>query len=89
MAISGEQLAQRMGALWHKNDLAAREQLKARLGDHYQMASEELFTGIDEAFMPIRAEWLEKAKANGIDGSAAMNYYQEQTEAVEKAVAAN
>jgi TRAP-type C4-dicarboxylate transport system substrate-binding protein len=89
MAISGEKLAKRMGDLWHKNDLLARDQLKQRLGDHYQMASEELFVGIDDAFMPIRTEWLEKAKAAGVDGQEAMRFYQDQTEAVEKSLVAN
>tara|TARA_R110000868_G_scaffold139869_3_gene355053 strand:- start:1915 stop:2964 length:1050 start_codon:yes stop_codon:yes gene_type:complete len=84
MAISGEKLAVRMGALWHKNDLLARGELKKRLGKDYQIASEELFVGLDEAFAPIREQWLDKATAAEVDGLEAMRFYSQQTEALEQ-----
>ncbi|MBR9828500.1 MAG: TRAP transporter substrate-binding protein [Oceanospirillales bacterium] len=82
MAISGEVLAVRMGSLWHENDVMAREQLKARLGDDYIMASEELNTAIDTAFQPIREAWLAKAEDKGVDGRKAITFYREEIEQI-------
>ncbi|EXJ13047.1 TRAP transporter substrate-binding protein [Nitrincola nitratireducens] len=81
-AISGEALAVRMGSLWHENDLKAREQLKANLGDNYIVSGDDLNTAIDAAFEPIREAWLEKASAAGLDGSALIQFYEEQIEAL-------
>ncbi|KAA0875624.1 TRAP transporter substrate-binding protein [Nitrincola tapanii] len=78
MAISGEALAVRMGSLWHQNDLEAREQLKANLGDRYIVAGDELNAAIDQAFDPIRKVWLDKAAAAGLDGEELIRFYEEQ-----------
>ncbi|MGE4416404.1 MAG: TRAP transporter substrate-binding protein [Marinobacterium sp.] len=75
MDISGEKLAVRMGSLWHENDVLARAQLKERLGENYKEAGEELNAAIDKAFEPVRADWFDKAEANGVDGKAAFDFY--------------
>lgn len=83
MNISGEKLARRMGSLWHDNDLIARKKLQDKLGDNYKVASEALITSLDDAFLAGRIEWLDKAKAAGVDTTAAIAYYNEQTQLVE------
>jgi TRAP-type C4-dicarboxylate transport system substrate-binding protein len=77
-AISGEVLSERMGRLWHKNDLAAQDQLKGKLGDKYLVADKALLDVIDQAFEPARQRWYEEAGAAGVDGQAAMQFYREQ-----------
>jgi TRAP-type C4-dicarboxylate transport system substrate-binding protein len=78
MAIAGENLSVKMGQLWHKNDVEARELLMERLGSDYQMANQELISVIDAAFEPGRKAWFEQAAKFGIDGQAAWNFYKEQ-----------
>lgn len=78
MAIAGEKLSVKMGSLWHKNDLEAREKLSSRLGNDYQVANDELIQAIDKAFEPGREAWFKAAAESGIDGEAAWNYYKEQ-----------
>lgn len=82
MAISGENLAVRMGSLWHENDVMAREQLKSRLGDDYIVSGEALNTAIDEAFEPIRVAWLEKASKQGVNGQEAIDFYRQEIEKI-------
>ncbi|PCI53935.1 MAG: ABC transporter substrate-binding protein [Gammaproteobacteria bacterium] len=78
MEISGEKLSERMGRLWHENDIEAREKLKKSLGGDYQVASKSLIKAIDKSFEEGRKSWFEKAKEEGIDGQQALDYYQEQ-----------
>jgi TRAP-type C4-dicarboxylate transport system substrate-binding protein len=82
MEISGEKLAVRMGQLWHENDVMAREQLKERLGDKYTVASDELNGAIDKAFEPVRADWFDKAEANGVNGKEAFDFYMNEIESI-------
>jgi len=78
MEISGEKLSERMGRLWHENDIEAREKLKKSLGDDYQVASESLIKAINKSFEEGRKSWFKKAKEEGIDGQQALDYYQDQ-----------
>lgn len=82
MAISGEKLSRDMGALWHKNDIEARAALKARLGDDYRVASPELVDAIKAAIAPSEKVWLDKAKAENVDGEAAWAFFKEETKKI-------
>lgn len=81
MDISGEKLSVKMGSLWHRNDIAARKQLKERLGDDYAVADAELLSSIKQAFDPLKADWMKKAADQGVEGEEAMAFYKAQTEA--------
>lgn len=75
LKLSGETLSEKMGALWHKHDLIAREAIKAELGDAYRDASPAFLAELKAAFQPAEVAWLEQAAKLGIDGGGALNFY--------------
>ncbi len=78
MAISGESLSQKMGALWHENDVVARDAFKKRLGDNYVVASDEFIAELKEVFASEQSNWLKGTDKAGIDGKAAIEFYNAQ-----------
>ncbi len=78
MAISGEGLSQTMGGLWQKNDLAARKLFKQRLGKNYILASDKFIAELKTIFASEQLNWLETTKKAGIDGKAAVEFYNAQ-----------
>lgn len=75
LAISGEALSHRMGALWQENDLAAREAFKKRLGANYVEADAAFLAELDKAFSGELDAWKKIATAKGVDAEAAIAYY--------------
>ncbi len=78
MAISGEVLSEKMGSLWQSNDLIAREMFKERLGENYVTASDAFMAEIAEAFSGELDAWKATAADLGVDGTAAVEFYQTQ-----------
>ena len=70
-AISGPLLAQKMGASLKAADTAGRE-ANEKAGVKTTVASKELEDFADAAAKPLEAAWIEKAKAKGVDGAAAL-----------------
>ncbi|MCB1755752.1 MAG: TRAP transporter substrate-binding protein [Gammaproteobacteria bacterium] len=83
MDLAGEKLSARMGKLWEENDVKAREALKARLGDDYQVASDELIQGLEKVFAPHREAWFKAAEKAGVNGQEAMDYYQTELKSMQ------
>ena len=80
MGISGEVLSEKMGALWHQNDVAAREIFKQRLGENYLVADASFMAEIDAAFAGELGKWKEMAAEMGIDADAALAFYNGEIE---------
>lgn len=78
LAISGESLSQRMGALWHEFDIQARFIFQDMLGENYQIASDSFLAELEVAFAGEEARWLETATELGVDGEAALSFYRDQ-----------
>lgn len=78
MALAGETLSQQMGALWHEFDEQARAAFQEQLGDNYVDASEAFIGELAEAFSGAEAAWIEAAGEAGIDGQAAIDFYNAQ-----------
>ncbi|MEQ6247562.1 TRAP transporter substrate-binding protein [Sulfitobacter sp. HNIBRBA3233] len=68
MEVSGEKLARAFGAAWQNDEDVAF----ADLGNlNVVEAPEEFFNAFSEAIAPVEAEWVEKAKAAGLEDPAA------------------
>jgi TRAP-type C4-dicarboxylate transport system substrate-binding protein len=80
MGISGEVLSEKMGALWHQNDVAAREIFKQRLGENYLVADASFMAEIDAAFAGELGKWKEMAAEMGLDADAALAFYNGEIE---------
>jgi TRAP-type C4-dicarboxylate transport system substrate-binding protein len=84
LALSGETLSQKMGALWHENDLRARKDFQERLGENYAVASDEFLAELAEAFSNERRNWKTMAADLDVDGDAAIAFYETQIEELTK-----
>lgn len=76
LAISGQDLSQKMGALWHKNDVTARAAFQERLGENYALASEGFLNELQEAFSSEQDAWKATATELGVDAQAVLDFYQ-------------
>ena len=84
MAISGEGLSHRMGALWQANDLIAGEAFRARLGAAYITASDSFMAEIAAAFSGELDAWKATATGLGIDAEAAVAFYNAEIEGLSR-----
>ncbi|MBD3785607.1 MAG: TRAP transporter substrate-binding protein [Sphingomonadales bacterium] len=84
MAISGEALSHRMGALWQANDLIAGEMFRARLGAAYVTASDSFMAEIAAAFSGELDAWKATATGLGIDAAAAVAFYNAEIEGLSR-----
>lgn len=84
LAISGEALSQKMGALWHENDLLARAAFKERLGDKYAVATDAFLADLGAAFSAEQGKWKAAAEEKGIDADAAIAFYNAQIDELSK-----
>jgi len=78
LEISGETLSEKMGSLWHENDLRAREAFKERLGDKYVVASDGFMAELADAFSQEQDKWKAVAGELGVDPDAAIAFYDAQ-----------
>ena len=84
LAISGEALSQKMGALWHENDLIARAAFQDRLGDKYAVASDAFLADLATAFSAEQGKWKAVATEQGVDADAAIAFYEAQIAGLSK-----
>lgn len=78
-SISGLAFAQRMKVMTELN-VQSREQA-ARNGVHVVQASPALITQLKAYAQPLVQQWLAEAHAKGVDGPAALQYFQAQAQA--------
>ena len=80
MSVSGEAFARRSGELdgWEK---AAQAKFRGT-GKTIQAASGAFAAQVQKAWAPMRAAWVVQANKLGIDGKAALEYYQSQAKAI-------
>lgn len=82
MSVSGETLARRVGKAFDEANAAVRENLRKK-GIPFVDGSDALYQTMREAGEPLIADWIEAAGNLGVDGEAAMAYFQEQLEEVD------
>lgn len=73
--LSGEAFARRLGKVDEKN-AAAIEAIKGA-GVSFAPLSSELSKELGSAFAAVKAGWVEKVGAMGVDGEAALKFYRE------------
>ena len=78
-AISGLAFAQRMQAMNAANEDARRYSTK--LGVKVMQPSPALMSDLRSYAKPLYANWLAQARAHGIDGAAALKYFESQARA--------
>ena len=77
MKLSGEALSRRIGGIWDAQETAATPKLKAQ-GIKLIDAPQQLVGKMEAAMAPVRAAWIKKAKAKGVDGEAALKLYADE-----------
>ncbi len=71
MAVSGEKLARRMGALFDREDRNAMAELE-KSGVRIVKATPDVETEVREKLSFLETDWKEKARARGVDADAAV-----------------
>lgn len=69
--LSGEALARRIGKRWQDEENAGHDKLM-KAGVQLVKADAAMMTQMKEALAHIEKAWIEKAKAKGVDGAAAI-----------------
>ncbi|GGO79876.1 ABC transporter substrate-binding protein [Marinobacterium nitratireducens] len=72
--ISGEYFSHLIGKEFDKNNIKAKKKIEKK-GISYVDAGDDLEAVIKAASDPLYFQWKETAKAKGVDGEAAINYY--------------
>lgn len=75
--LSGEALARHLGSTWQTEENAGMDKL-AKAGVEVTRADAAMMAKMKEALASIEKEWIEKAKAKGIDGAAAMKMLKDE-----------
>jgi TRAP-type C4-dicarboxylate transport system substrate-binding protein len=75
--VSGEALAKHLGTRWQREEDTGLERL-TKLGVTVTKVEGDLLAKMKEALAPIEKEWIEKAKAKGVDGVAALKMFNEE-----------
>jgi TRAP-type C4-dicarboxylate transport system substrate-binding protein len=75
--VSGEAAAKFLGARWQREEDTGLEKLE-KLGVAVTRVEGELLAKMKEALAPIEKEWIEKAKAKGVDGAAALKMFKDE-----------
>lgn len=73
-SVSGEALAKLAGAMWDKADADGRANL-IKGGTVFTTADATMMKDLHAKLDKMTPEWIEKAKAKGVDGKAALDYY--------------
>ena len=75
LSLSGRNIAELAGKAWDKHDAAGKEVLNS--GEiNLIKADQALVDAVAERTKGFRQAWLDEAKAKGIDGPAALDYFQ-------------
>lgn len=80
--ISGEPLSRYMGDLWQTFDDEAKAAFRKELGSNYINASPEFIKTLQTEFEGEQKAWLDVASGLGLDGKAALDFYQAQIAAL-------
>jgi len=75
--VSGEALAKLMGTRWQEEENTGLDRLK-KLGVEVNTVEGAMLANMKEALAPIEKEWIEKAKAKGVDGVAALKMLKDE-----------
>lgn len=75
--LSGEALAKRLGTRWQDEENTGLDRLK-KLGVEVTIADATMMAKMREAMAPVEKEWIEKAKAKGVDGAAALKMLKDE-----------
>jgi len=79
MSVAGEEGARFIGRSWDHGDAEGRKYVEAE-GVTITTMGPEFQAEIEAAFAPMRAEWVEKANALGIDAEAALAAFATEVE---------
>lgn len=82
-SVSGMVIAKLAGAMWDKADAGGKAGL-LKLGTKFHVADAAMIKSLHAKLDPMTAEWIAKAKKKGVDGKAALNYFEEQVKAASK-----
>jgi TRAP-type C4-dicarboxylate transport system substrate-binding protein len=82
-SVSGMVIAKLAGAMWDKADADGKKGL-LKLGTQFHVASPAMMKSLHSKLDSMTAEWFAKAKKKGVDGKAALNYFEAQVKAAEK-----
>lgn len=75
LSLSGRNIAELAGKAWDKHDAAGKEVLNSGKINLIK-ADQALVDAVAERTKGFRQAWLDEAKAKGIDGPAALDYFQ-------------
>ena len=75
--VSGEAAAKFLGTRWQREEDTGLEKLE-KLGVTVTKVEGDLLAKMKEALAPIEKDWIEKAKAKGIDGAAALKMFKDE-----------
>ncbi len=70
--VSGPALAAIIGRVWQEDEDKAQAQLAEIGGFTFHDVSDEMFTNFKAAIQPVEAEWIERAKAEGVEDPQAL-----------------
>ena len=80
MSFSGEAFSKRLGAEWDRQENIGHETLK-KGGVKFNTLSGATLAQVKEKLAAFERNWLEKAKAKGVDGVAALKMYRAEVAA--------
>jgi TRAP-type C4-dicarboxylate transport system substrate-binding protein len=75
--LSGEALAKRIGVLWQTEENAGLDRLR-KAGVEVTKADAAMMAKMREQLAAIEKDWIEKAKAKGVDGAAAIKMLKDE-----------
>ncbi|QFU08761.1 C4-dicarboxylate-binding periplasmic protein precursor [Rhodobacteraceae bacterium THAF1] len=70
--VSGPALAQIIGRVWQQDEDEAMADLEEIGGFTFHEVSNEFFQSFETAIQPVEAEWIERAKAEGVEDPEAL-----------------
>jgi TRAP-type C4-dicarboxylate transport system substrate-binding protein len=79
-SVSGEVIARLAGAMWDKADADGKKGL-LKLGTQFHVASPAMMKDLHGKLDSMTAEWIAKANKKGVDGKAALAYFEAQVKA--------
>lgn len=77
LSLSGRNIAELAGKAWDKHDAAGKEVLNSGKINLIK-ADQALVDAVTERTKGFRQAWLDEAKAKGVDGPAALEYFQSE-----------
>lgn len=83
LSLSGRNIAELAGKAWDKHDAAGKEVLNSGKINLIK-ADQALVDAVAERTKGFRQAWLDEAKAKGIDGPAALDYFQAELKKLDK-----